>query len=91
MNGELLAVIDNHLSEIREDRSSYIRRLAEADLAAVGKLPNTPRSEIRELAIAAAEVAGEASVIAALTAVRASASQASQAARSRALETTAKS
>lgn len=79
MNGELLAVIDSHLSETREDRSAYLRRLAEADLAAAGKLPNTPRSVIRDLAIAVAEIAGEASVIAALTAVRASASQSARA------------
>jgi hypothetical protein len=65
----LLEAIDAHLSELNQDRSSYFRRLAQADLAAAGKLPGSTIYNVRELAAQAADVIGADKVIAMLTAL----------------------
>lgn len=51
----------------------YITEAVRQRLEREGFIPNTPRSAVRDLALAAAETAGEEAVIAALTAVKASA------------------
>ena len=66
----LLALIDAHLAEIKEkDRSAYFKRLANADLAAAGKLPGTPAHDIRALALAAAEATSDEQTIKVLNAL----------------------
>lgn len=70
MPGSLLEAIDAHVTETNEDRSAYLRRLAQADLASAGKLPGTPAHDIRAEALSAAEIAGADVVLAALRAVK---------------------
>lgn len=45
MPKSLWDAVDNHAKEAGEDRSSYLRRLASADLSAAGKLPGSRRAE----------------------------------------------
>lgn len=63
MTEALWAAVDSHADDMGEDRSDYIRRLVHDDLTAAGKMPKTPRNAVRELAIAAAELAGERRVL----------------------------
>lgn len=69
LTGDLLDALD----KIKGDRSPYIAEAVRRRLESEGHLPGTPAHDIRDEALAAAEIAGPQRVLAALQAVKAEA------------------